>query len=41
MYWHDGWTWFLMLPMMLLWVVVIGLAVYAAVRLGNRGPHEH
>ena len=32
---HDnsGWDWFWMVPMMLLWVVVLGGVVYAAVRL--------
>ena len=36
MYHHgydDGWNWFWMIPMMLLWIVVVGVVVYAAVRL--------
>lgn len=34
-YMHDnsGWDWFWMVPMMLLWIVVLGGVVYAAVRL--------
>jgi hypothetical protein len=31
---HDGWGWFWMVPMMLLWIAVWGGVVYAAVRLG-------
>lgn len=34
----DGWEWLWMAPMMLLWVVLIGLAVYVAVRLAHRPP---
>ena len=30
---HDGWDWFWMVPTMLLWIVVLGGVVYAAVRL--------
>ena len=30
----DGWDWFWMVPIMLLWIVVLGGVVYAAVRLG-------
>lgn len=30
---HDGWDWLWMVPMMLLWVVVLGAVVYGAVRL--------
>ncbi|HEU5212769.1 MAG TPA: hypothetical protein VFU10_08370 [Gaiellaceae bacterium] len=29
----NGWDWFWMVPMMLLWIVVLGGVVYAAVRL--------
>ena len=29
----TGWDWFWMVPMMLLWIVVLGGVVYAAVRL--------
>ncbi len=41
MYWHDGWAWFWMIPMMLFWIVVLGAVVYAAVRLANRDSHQH
>jgi choline-glycine betaine transporter len=41
MYWHDGWAWFWMIPMMLVWVLVLGAVVYAAVRLANRDSHPH
>lgn len=34
----DGSDWFWMTPMMLFWVVLIGVAVYIAVRLANRPP---
>ena len=30
---NDGWDWFWMVPMMLLWIVVLGATVYASVRL--------
>jgi len=30
---NSGWDWFWMVPMMLLWIVVLGGVVYAAVRL--------
>jgi hypothetical protein len=29
----EGWDWFWMVPLMLLWIVVLGGVVYAAVRL--------
>ncbi len=29
----NGWDWFWMVPLMLLWIVVIGGVVYASVRL--------
>jgi hypothetical protein len=38
MYWHDGWAWFWMIPM-LVWVLVLGAVVYGAVRLANRDSH--
>lgn len=41
MYWHDGWDWFWMIPMMLLWILVLGAVVYAAVRLANHDSHQH
>ena len=30
MYWHDGWAWFWMIPMMLFWIVALGAVIYAA-----------
>lgn len=30
-----------MIPMMLVWVLVLGAAVYAAVRLANRDTTQH
>ena len=30
---HGGWDWFWLVPMLLLWIVVLGGVVYAAVRL--------
>jgi len=41
MYWHNSSTWFWMIPMMLVGVLVLGSAVYAAVRLANRDSHQH
>ncbi len=41
MYWHSGWDWFWMIPMMLLWILVLGAVVYAAVRLANHDSHQH
>jgi heme/copper-type cytochrome/quinol oxidase subunit 2 len=41
MYWHDGWSWFWMIPMVLVWILVLGAVVYAAVRLANRDSHQH
>ncbi len=29
----DGWDWYWMVPMMLFWIVVLAVAIYAAVRL--------
>jgi hypothetical protein len=34
-YGMDGWDWFWMVPMMILWAVVIGAVVYGAVRLAQ------
>jgi flagellar biogenesis protein FliO len=31
--WSSGWDWFWMTMVMILWIAVIGGAVYAAVRL--------
>jgi hypothetical protein len=37
--WYNGWAWFWMVPMMPFWVLVLGAAVYAAVRIANRDSH--
>jgi flagellar biogenesis protein FliO len=34
----DGWDWFWMSFMMIVWIVLVGLVVYVAVRLANRPP---
>ena len=34
----DGWDWLWMAPMMLLWILVLGVVVYIAVKLANRPP---
>jgi len=34
----DGWDWLAMGSMMLLWIVLIGVAVYFGVRLATRSP---
>jgi hypothetical protein len=36
----DGWDWFWMVPMMLLWIAVFGGVVYAAVRLALKHNHQ-
>jgi hypothetical protein len=36
MYGHDSWDWVWMTPVALTWIVVLGVVVYAAVRLANR-----
>ena len=41
MYWHDGWGWFWMIPMMLLWVLVLSAVVYVAVRFADHDSHQH
>ena len=40
MYVHDGWDWFWMTGMMAIWVVVLGVVIYIAVRLANRSPRD-
>lgn len=43
MYHHmygDGWDWFWAVPMMLLWILVLGGVVYAAVRLAIRDQQQ-
>jgi hypothetical protein len=34
-YYMNGWDWAWMVPMMLTWIVLLGVAVYAAVRVAN------
>lgn len=36
----DGWDWLWMTAMMTVWIVLIGAAVYAAVRLAQRDPRD-
>jgi hypothetical protein len=36
----DGFDWFWMSFMMVIWVVLLGAVVYAAVRLAQRTPSE-
>lgn len=42
MYYHmnDGTDWFWMLPMMLLWIAVLGGVVYGAVRIAIQHSHK-
>jgi hypothetical protein len=39
-HWTDGWGWLWMTFVMVLWVVVLGAVVYAAVRLAHRPPTD-
>jgi len=37
MYWHmKGWGWAWMTAMPMVWIAILGVAVYVAVRLANR-----
>lgn len=36
----NGWNWFWMVPMMILWILVLGGVVYAAVRLALQHSHH-
>ena len=38
--WISGWGWLWMTFMMVFWIAVLGGVIYAAVRLGQRSPHE-
>jgi hypothetical protein len=38
--WNTGWDWFWMIPMMLVWIVLIGAVVYAGVRLAHRDSRQ-
>jgi len=40
MYGNNGWDWFWMVPMMLLWIVVLGGGVYGAVRLAPQHSQQ-
>jgi hypothetical protein len=37
---NDGWNWVWTVPLMLLWVAVFGVVVYAAVRLALRHSQQ-
>ena len=39
MYFH-GWDWFWMVPMMLLWIALLGGVVYAAVCVARKHSHQ-
>lgn len=41
MHWMDGWDWVWMTSMMSVWVVVLAVAVYFAVRLATRPPGDN
>lgn len=32
-WWFDGWSWFWMAPMMVFWLLLLGVAVWAIARL--------
>ena len=36
--WMDGWDWLWMSFMMVFWIVLLGVVVYAAVSLSQRPP---
>ena len=41
MYQHmNGWDWFWMVPMMLVWILVLGGVIYVAVRLALRDSQQ-
>lgn len=40
MHGYGGWDWFWMVPMMLFWIVILGLIVYGAVRFALRDEHR-
>jgi hypothetical protein len=40
MYSHNGLSWFWMVPIMLTWIVALGVVVYVAVRLANRDSRQ-
>jgi hypothetical protein len=40
--WMSGWAWLWMIPMMLIWIAVLGGVIYAAIRLATRhDQHLH
>ncbi len=41
MQWHDTVNWFWMVPTLLLWILLLGVVVYAAVRLGRHDAQRH
>jgi hypothetical protein len=36
----NGWDWYWMAPMMALWITVLGVVIYAAVRLALHDGHH-
>jgi hypothetical protein len=36
----NGWDWLWMAPMMLLWILVLGVVVYIAVKLASKPPRR-
>lgn len=36
----DGWDWFWMAPMMVFWLLVLAVVIYAAVRLALRDDRD-
>jgi hypothetical protein len=36
----NGWHWFWSIPMMLLWIAVLGGVIYAVVRLALQHSHQ-
>ena len=42
-YGYDGWDWFWMVPMMILWIIALGVVIYGAVRIAlhhERSAHR-
>jgi hypothetical protein len=39
-YYHHGYDWLWMIPMMVFWIVALGVVVYLAVRLANEHSRE-
>ncbi|MGW3041997.1 SHOCT domain-containing protein [Kitasatospora sp. NPDC001159] len=39
MYWNGGWAWMMLMP--LLWIALIGLVVWAVVRVTHQRPGQY